>query len=53
MDDFPNSEVWRRWQKHMSDLIDQRDGIPVRDALVRMWRLSGPAKPQRSDSNLK
>ncbi len=39
MDNFPNSEVWRRWQACMSGLIEQRDGIPVRDSLVRVFRM--------------
>jgi L-rhamnose mutarotase len=39
MDRFPDSEVWRRWQQHMSGLIEQRDGIPVRDPLVRVFRM--------------
>jgi L-rhamnose mutarotase len=39
MDDFPNSEIWRRWQGYMSELIEQHDGIPVRDALVRVFRM--------------
>ena len=39
MDDFPKSEIWRRWQEHMSGLIEQRDGIPVREPLVRVFRM--------------
>jgi L-rhamnose mutarotase len=42
MDDFSSSEIWRRWQAYMSELIEQRDGIPVRDLLVRLWTLPGP-----------
>lgn len=41
MDSFPESEVWRRWQRHMAGLIEQRDGIPVRDPLVRVFRMPG------------
>jgi len=41
MDSFPESEVWRRWQRHMAGLIEQRDGIPVRDQLVRVFRMPG------------
>lgn len=43
MDDFPKSDVWRRWQAHMSDLIEQRDAIPVRDPLVRVFRMPDAA----------
>ncbi len=39
MDEFPDHEVWRRWQSHMSGLIEQRDGIPVRDSLTRVFRM--------------
>jgi L-rhamnose mutarotase len=39
MDDFPSSEIWRRWQTHMSGLIEQQDGIPIRDPLTRVFRM--------------
>lgn len=39
MDRFPESEIWRRWQQHMAGLIEQRDGVPVRDPLVRVFRM--------------
>jgi L-rhamnose mutarotase len=42
MDRFPESEIWRRWQQHMSGLIEQRDGIPVRDPLIRVFRMPEP-----------
>lgn len=40
MDRLPDSPVQQRWQRHMSDILLQRDGKPVRDALAPMFRLS-------------
>ncbi|MBM3611842.1 MAG: L-rhamnose mutarotase [Planctomycetes bacterium] len=39
MEDFPRSEIWRRWQAHMAGLIEQRDGVPVRDAMPCVFRM--------------
>lgn len=39
MNDFPKSDVWLRWQQHMSDLLEQSGGIPVRDPLVCVFNM--------------
>jgi L-rhamnose mutarotase len=39
MDTLPEQPTWRRWQQHMSDLILQEDGLPLRLPLRRMFRL--------------
>ena len=37
MDTLPQNPVWQRWQKHMSDLLVQDNGLPVREPLQRMF----------------
>lgn len=48
MDTFPQSEVWRRWQQHMAGLIEQIDGIPVREPLICVFRMPPAGDDQRA-----
>ena len=39
MDQLPQNPAWQRWQQHMSDILLQEDGLPLRLPLRRMFRL--------------
>lgn len=39
MDTITGFPIQQRWQRFMSDILEQRDGRPVRDPLQLMFRL--------------
>ena len=40
MDSIPDNPVSQRWQRHMADILEQRDGRPIREPLARMFLLA-------------
>lgn len=39
MDVLPDQKIWQEWQQHMSDILVQADGLPLRLPLQRMFYL--------------
>lgn len=39
MDLLPEQQIWQDWQRHMSDILVQADGLPLRLPLQRMFYL--------------
>ena len=44
MNKLPQHPAWQRWQKHMSDILLQEDGLPLRVPLQRMFLLQSDTR---------